>query len=236
VETSLTFSIQDYLKSIYQLTAVGGAASTNALAKRLGVSPASVTGMVQKLASHRPALVVYRKHRGVKLTRRGTRAALEVIRHHRLLETWLVQTLGYSWDEVHGDAEKLEHAMSDSLERHIAAALGNPERDPHGEPIPSAHLVMPADRSVALASLAAGEEAVVRRVRSDDPAVLRQLKGLGLVIGAHLISIDKPRRDGAMRLQVGTRKQVVPLGPRVTRRVFVQAIGKLKKYGIGKAA
>ena len=196
MEPLLTFSIQDYLKSIYELTAMGGAASTNALAKRLRVSPASVTGMVQKLASSRPALVVYRKHRGVRLTPRGTRAALEVIRHHRLLETWLVQSLGYSWDEVHGDAEVLEHAMSEGLEHHIAAALGNPNRDPHGEPIPSAHLVMPVDRSVALASLAAGQEAVVKRVQSDDPAVLRQLRGLGLVIGVHVVRWIERARMG----------------------------------------
>jgi len=236
VEPSLTFSIQDYLKSIYELTAVDGAASTTALAKRLSVSPASVTGMVQKLASHRPALVVYRKHRGVTLTRRGARAALEVIRHHRLLETWLVQSLGYSWDEVHGDAEKLEHAMSDSLEQHIAAALGNPDRDPHGEPIPSAHLVMPPDRSVALVNLAAGEEAVVRRVGADDPAVLKQLENLGLVIGAHLKSMDGPGRDGEMRLKVGNRRKTIPLGPTVTRRVYVQPIRKWKKARKGGTA
>lgn len=231
---SLTFSIQDYLKSIYELTADGGAAGTNALAQRLRVSPASVTGMVQKLASLRPALVVYKKHRGVRLTRRGARAALEVIRHHRLLEAWLVQSLGYSWDEVHGDAEKLEHALSDSLERRIDDALGNPARDPHGEPIPSAHLVMPVDRSVALAGLAAGQEAVVRRVRSEDAAVLRQLQSLGLVIGAHLLSMDKPRRDGVMRLQVGVRKQVVPLGPTVTRSVYVQPIRRPRKLPLGR--
>jgi DtxR family Mn-dependent transcriptional regulator len=235
LKLSLTFSIQDYLKSIYELTAVGGAASTNALAKRLRVSPASVTGMVQKLASHKPALVVYRKHRGVTLTPRGTRAALEVIRHHRLLEAWLVQSLGYSWDEVHGDAERLEHAMSDSLEQHVAAALGDPDRDPHGEPIPSARLVMPVDRSVALTSLTAGTEAVVRRVRSDDSAVLRQLKGLGIVIGARLTSMEEPGRDGVMRLRVGKGKQVVPLGPTVTRRVYVQPVRKSKKMGLGKA-
>jgi Mn-dependent DtxR family transcriptional regulator len=136
MEQSLTHSVQDYLKQIYELTEGGENASTTALAARLKVTPASVTGMVQKLSSAVPPLVEYQKHQGVTLTSDGTRAALEVIRHHRLLETWLVQTLGYAWDEVHEEAERLEHAISEDLERRIAAALGNPLRDPHGEPIP----------------------------------------------------------------------------------------------------
>src|SRR5512143_1921314 len=139
----LTDSIQDYLKAIYELTQNGASASTNALASRLDVEPASVTGMVQKLAATKPALVEYRKHHGVKLTPVGRRAALEVIRHHRLLEAWLVKTLGYSWDEVHVEAEKLEHVISEDFEERMAAALGDPVRDPHGELIPSSDLVMP---------------------------------------------------------------------------------------------
>src|SRR5512141_1199614 len=160
----LTDSIQDYLKAIYDLTQEGEPASTNALAARLGVEPASVTGMVQKLAAARPPLVDYRKHHGAKLTTAGRRAALEVIRHHRLLETWLVKTLGYSWDEVHSEAERLEHVISEDFEQRVAAALGYPVRDPHGEPMPSSDLVMPADESVPLATLAQGQKAILRRV------------------------------------------------------------------------
>jgi DtxR family Mn-dependent transcriptional regulator len=130
---SLTVSEQDYLKSIYELTADGHPATTNAIAARLGFSAASVTGMLQKMATLRPALVTYRKHQGVFLTL-AVGAALEIIRHHRLLETWLVRTLGYSWDEVHREAERLEHVMSEDMEKRIANALGNPDRDPHGEP------------------------------------------------------------------------------------------------------
>ncbi len=182
----LTFAIQDYLKCIYELTPRGAAASTNALAERLGISPASVTGMVQKLAALQPALVVYKKHRGVRLTHRGRQAALEVIRHHRLLETWLVRSLGYPWDEVHGEAEKLEHAMSEKLERRIATALGNPDRDPHGEPIPSERLMMPEDNSMGLTRSVAGSEVIVRRVPADDPGLLRRLDVLGLVPGGRL--------------------------------------------------
>src|SRR5258708_29805619 len=127
----LTDSIQDYLKIIYELSEDGQPASTTSLAARLGIAPASVTGMIQKLAALKPALVVYRKHQGVTLSAAGRRAALEVIRHHRLIEAWLVQTLGYSWDEVHNEAERLEHVISQSFQTRIANAFGNPARAPH---------------------------------------------------------------------------------------------------------
>src|SRR3989337_802919 len=140
MEQTLTISTQDYLKNIYELTESGESASTNALAQKLNIKPASVTGMVQKLASAKPALVEYQKHQGVTLTKEGKKAALEVIRHHRLLEAWLVQTLGYSWDEVHSEAERLEHVISEQFEARIATALGNPVRGPHGELIPTAEL------------------------------------------------------------------------------------------------
>src|SRR4030095_16772984 len=143
MEQTLTISIQDYLKNIYELTENGEVATTNALSKKLNISAPSVTGMVQKLASAKPALVEYQKHQGVTLTKDGKKAALEVIRHHRLLEAWLVQTLGYSWDEVHEEAERLEHVISEDFERRIAAAMGHPTRDPHGEPIPTADFTLP---------------------------------------------------------------------------------------------
>ncbi len=152
MEQTITISIQDYLKNIYELTENGESASTNALAKKMNVRAPSVTGMVQKMASSKPALVEYQKHQGVTLTREGKRAALEVIRHHRLLEAWLVQTLGYSWDEVHEEAERLEHVISEDFERRIAAAMGHPVRDPHGELIPTEDLTMPVDRSTPLSA------------------------------------------------------------------------------------
>src|SRR5215212_7912530 len=157
MEKNITISIQDYLKHIYELTESGETASTNALAQKLHIKPASVTGMVQKLASAKPALVEYQKHQGVTLTEEGQKAALEVIRHHRLVEAWLVQTLGYSWDEVHEEAERLEHVISEDFERRIAAAMGHPVRDPHGEPIPTADLQMPLDASTPLSSLRPGQ-------------------------------------------------------------------------------
>src|SRR5512138_2242351 len=183
MEQTLTMSIQDYLKNIYELTESGESASTNALARKLSVSAPSVTGMVQKLASAKPALVEYHKHQGVTLTKEGKKAALEVIRHHRLLEAWLVQTLGYSWDEVHEEAERLEHVISEDFERRIAAAMGDPVRDPHGELIPTADLKMPHDDSTPLSALRPKQSATIKRVIASDVELLRYLEGLGLIPG-----------------------------------------------------
>src|SRR5215211_9268859 len=166
MEQTLTISIQDYLKNIYELTESGESASTTALAKKTQYQCASVTGMIQKLASATPALVEYQKHQGVTLTNEGKRAALEVIRHHRLLEAWLVQTLGYSWDEVHEEAERLEHVISEDFERRIASAMGHPTRDPHGELIPTADLKMPSDNSLLLSALRRGQTAIIQRVKA----------------------------------------------------------------------
>src|SRR5574339_665716 len=172
----LTVSIQDYLKNIYELTENGKSATTNALAKRLNVSAPSVTGMLQKLASATPALVEYHKHQGVTLTQDGKKAALEVIRHHRLLEAWLVQTLGYTWDEVHEEAERLEHVISEDFERRIAAAMGNPSRDPHGELIPTADLKMPEEATTPLSALRPNQTGTVKRVKAADANLLRYLE------------------------------------------------------------
>jgi len=218
----LTDSIQDYLKCIYELTENGQPASTTALATRLGIEPASVTGMMQKLASAAHPLVDYRKHHGVRLTAAGRRAALEVIRHHRLLEAWLVKTLGYSWDEVHDEAEKLEHVISEEFENRIAAALGYPARDPHGELIPSSELVMPHDGSVSLASLQKRQEATVRRVHAQDAGLLRHLEELGLIPGARITVLELSTYDQIIRLQVHGRKEPLILGPAITSQVFVE--------------
>lgn len=220
----LTQNIQDYLKAIYGLTSEGGEASTTALAARLGIAPASVTGMLQKLAALQPPLVIYRKHQGARLTPEGERAALEVLRHHRLIEAWLVESLGYSWDAVHEEACKLEHVISEEFETRIAAALGHPVRDPHGAPIPSAALVMPSTNDVSLSSLRGGEKAVVRRVRCEDAPLLRHLESLGLVPGANLEITAFSPYDDNLTLKIGPRKPVV-LGASVTRNVFVEMLG-----------
>ncbi|MBK6794676.1 MAG: metal-dependent transcriptional regulator [Anaerolineales bacterium] len=213
-------STQDYLKRIYELTECGKLASTNDLARELNIKPASVTGMIQKLAAEKPALVEYQKHQGVTLTAAGKRAALEVIRHHRLLETWLVQTLGYSWDEVHEEAERLEHFISEDFERRIAAALGNPLRDPHGELIPTEDLKMPVDESTSLSSLRPNHIATILRVASQDPKLLRHLDSLGLTPGTQLEVIDYSTFDNNLTIKIGKRSNV--LGLNITTKIFVE--------------
>ena len=221
-EQTLTISTQDYLKHIYELTENGQAASTNDLAKKLNISPPSVTGMIQKLASAKPALVEYQKHQGVTLTRQGKKAALEVIRHHRLLEAWLVQTLGYSWDEVHEEAERLEHVISEDFERRIAVAMGHPLRDPHGELIPTADLKMPLDDSTPLSVLRPHQTATIQRVNGSDRTLLRYLEELGLVPGTKIEVKEYSPFDHNLTIKVG-RKSIV-LGLNITTKVFVEEI------------
>jgi len=215
-----TQSIQDYLKYIYELTECGLPASTNAVARKLGVKPASVTGMIQKLATEKPALVEYQKHQGVTLTTAGKKAALEVIRHHRLLETWLVQTLGYSWDEVHDEADKLEHVISEDFERRIDAALGYPARDPHGDLIPTADLKMPIDESAPLSSLRPNQTATILRVNSQDAELLRHLDELGLTPNVQIEATGYSSFDNNLTIQVGKKSLV--LGLNITTKVFVE--------------
>ena len=211
---------QDYLKHIYDLSSTGLPASTTDLAARLGIAPASVTGMIQRLAKAKPALVDYHKHQGVILTDAGQRAALEVIRHHRLLETWLVKTLGYTWDEVHQEAERLEHVISEEMEERIAAALGYPARDPHGDLIPSAELVMPVDDLTPLSVLRPPQKSLIVRVQSEDAAFLRHLEGLALIPGAQLQVTAYSSYDGNLTVQ--NRQVTSVIGPAITSRIFVR--------------
>ena len=220
MEKTLTISIQDYLKNIYELTENGENASTNALAAKLRVKPASVTGMVQKLASAKPALVEYQKHQGVTLTKEGRRAALEVIRHHRLLEAWLVQTLGYSWDEVHEEAEKLEHVISEDFERRIAAAMGHPLRDPHGELIPTVDLKMPLDNTTPLSAMRPVQTGTVQCVKGADTELLRYLDSLGLVPGAEIEIKEYSQFDHNLTVKVGRKSTV--LGLNITSKIFIE--------------
>ena len=215
-----TQSTQDYLKNIYELTENGESASTNALAAKLKVSAPSVTGMIQKLAGEKPPLVEYQKHQGATLTREGRKAALEVIRHHRLLEAWLVQTLGYSWDEVHEEAERLEHFISEDFERRIAAAMGNPLRDPHGELIPTADLKMPLEDSIPLSALRPTQKGLVQCVKAPDTELLRHLESLGLIPGAHIEIKGYSPYDHNLTIKV--EKKVCVLGLNITNKVFIE--------------
>ena len=169
---------QDYLKAIWKLQS-RGEVTTNALAAELGVSPASATAMLKKL--DKLGLVRHERYHGATLTPSGERIALEVVRHHRLLELYLMEALGLSWDEVHTEAERLEHHLSEELEARIDAALGFPTHDPHGDPIPTADLVLEAHERVLLCDVAEGDQAVVRRVPDSDAELLRYLASLGLM-------------------------------------------------------
>ncbi|HEX9386955.1 MAG TPA: metal-dependent transcriptional regulator [Anaerolineales bacterium] len=220
MEQILTTSIQDYLKNIYELTENGEAATTNALSKKLNIRAPSVTGMVQKLASANPALVEYHKHQGVTLTKEGKKAALEVIRHHRLLEAWLVQTLGYSWDEVHEEAERLEHVISEDFERRIATAMGHPLRDPHGELIPTEDLRMPLDDSTPLSSLRPKQTGIIQSVKAPDTNLLRYLERCGLIPGVRVEVQEYSPFDH--NLTIKARHRTTVLGLAITSKVYVK--------------
>jgi DtxR family Mn-dependent transcriptional regulator len=174
-------AIQDYLKAIYKLETDGGRATTSAIASRMDVAPSSVTSMLKKLSAL--GLVRHTPYRGVALTRKGESVALEVIRHHRLLEQYLAETLGLTIDAVHAEADRLEHALSEELEARIDETLGYPTHDPHGDPIPDADLRIASRNVRPLAELEAGEEATVERVPDDSAELLRYLATLALVPG-----------------------------------------------------
>src|SRR3954471_17100589 len=173
----LSEATQHYLKAIWKLGR-DGPATTSAIAEELGVSPASATGMLKRLASL--GLVEHERYHGAALTPAGERIALEVVRHHRLLELYLMQALGLGWDEVHDEADRLEHHLSEEVEARIDEALGFPTRDPHGDPIPSASLELADEEQLLLRDVGDGEAALVRRVPDSDPALLRYLSEVGL--------------------------------------------------------
>ena len=169
----LSASVEDYAKAIYVLESRHGVASTTALAERLDVSPPAVSAMIKKLASI--GYVSHVRYRGVRLTAEGRRLALEVLRHHRLLETYLVEELGVPWEHVHAEAEVLEHVLSEGLEQRIAAKLGEPTHDPHGDPIPAADGTVVEPPTMSLDALEVGERGTFVRVSDSDPTLLREL-------------------------------------------------------------
>ena len=178
---ALSEAIQDYLKEIYKLQVSGERATTSAIAKRMAVAPSSATSMLKKLAVL--GLANHAPYRGVELTERGKKIALEVIRHHRLLEQYLAETLGVGIDAVHAEADRLEHVLSEELEARIDQALGFPTHDPHGDPIPDAALNVDRSKLRSLDALEPGEQATVRRVPDGDAGLLRYLAKLALVPG-----------------------------------------------------
>lgn len=194
---------QDYLKQIYLLQEDTGRATTQSLADRLGVKPPSVTAMIKRLAEDvEGPLVRHVPYRGVELTERGMAVALEMLRHHRLIELFLSELLDVPWDQVHDEAERLEHVLSDDLEERIAAKLGHPTVDPHGDPIPSREGVMPARALVRLTALESGEEGTISRIEQQDQAVLQYLASLGLVLGARVTLEEIAPFGGVVQIRV----------------------------------
>lgn len=215
----LSHNIQDYLKHVYELTRSGQRASTSQLADALGISAASVTNMLQKLSLTNPPYVTYEKHHGVKLTDEGLRTALKIIRRHRLIEHYLVQALGYSWDEVHEEAEILEHAISPLMEKRIDAALGYPEFDPHGDPIPDANLELPKMKQITLCKMEVGQSGRVIRVPHEDSEVLRYLGQCGLRPGAHIQLLARTPYDETMRIKVLEKEEEAVIGPNLGSQI-----------------
>lgn len=197
----LTAAGEDYLKAIFVLEErSGGAVSTTALASRLEVRAPSVTGMVQKLA--KLDLVVHDRYRGVQLTDAGRRAALEVLRHHRLLELFLVEELGMPWDAVDAEADRLEHVLSEELEQRIAARLGDPTRDPHGDPIPTHDGLVVEAATVALADLPVGGSGTIARISDSSPDALRELAKLGVGLRSP-VELVRRLKGGRLRVRFG---------------------------------
>jgi DtxR family Mn-dependent transcriptional regulator len=216
----LSRSVEDYLKAIFSLTERGEPASTSAVAQALDVQPASVTGMVKRLAES--GLMEHVPYRGVRLTPRGAKEALGIIRRHRILETYLVERLGYSWEDVHAEAERLEHAASDRLIDRMAHALEDPSHDPHGAPIPTSAGEIETTDFVTLADTPLGRSVHIRAVADEDPARLRYLESKGLLPGVRLRVLDREPPAGPVTVRVGGSggaSQVV--GRELASRIFV---------------
>jgi DtxR family Mn-dependent transcriptional regulator len=202
-----TPAVEDYLKAIYQLSREGKPVSTSAIAERLDVAAASVTGMLKRLAEQ--GLVDHVRYRGSRLTGEGLDNALRTIRRHRVIEIFLVDVLGYTWDRVHEEAERLEHAASDTLVNRMAHVLGEPAADPHGAPIPTADGEIDEADYPTLAQLGAHRPATLRRVPDEDAEMLRYLAGLSLTPGARIEVIEEAPFNGPLTVRVGDQIEVI---------------------------
>lgn len=205
--TTITAAMEDYLKVIYGINERGDRVTTQAIAAQLDVAPPSVTGMLKRLSDLK--LIVYEPYRTIDLTDSGRKVALEVVRHHRLLELYLAEALGYSWDEVHEEADRLEHLISEEFERRIDAVLGFPTIDPHGDPIPSATGDVSTVSDDRLGAMATGESGVVVRVQDSDAERLRYLGSLGLYPDAEVTMLERMPFNGPLRVLIGDVEHVV---------------------------
>lgn len=215
---TLSPSIQDYLKIIYRLAQEGTQPTTNDVARAMRVSAASVTNMLKRLAEMK--LVTYTSYKGVQLTESGISIALEMLRHHRLIETYLAQALGYSLDQLHDEAEHLEHHISEQFEDRIAELLGHPQYDPHGDPIPSKEGVVPPVFNQSLAEVAAGSHVIIRRISDQNTELLRYLMDCQLIPQAAFQLLAKAPFDGPLTLQKGDHQIII--GHKVAQHIFVE--------------
>jgi DtxR family transcriptional regulator, Mn-dependent transcriptional regulator len=216
-----TQSVDDYLKSILELSGRDEVRVTsNAIAERLGVRAASVTGMLQKLAANRPSLVKYEKHHGVRLTAAGKKRALEIRRHHRLLEQFLHDFLDFRWDEVHEEAERLEHFISEKLEDRIAAKLGDPQTDPHGHLIPERSGAVAERTEVNLLNWACGVPAFISSVSDRDPSALREMERMGLRPGVR-ITVEAGVRRASLLIRIGDQADPMRVSQQLAARIAI---------------
>jgi len=213
-------AVDDYAKAIHLLAERSGKpVGTSALAERLGVSPGTVTAMLKRMSEI--GLVEHQPYRGVELTAAGNRVALEIIRHHRLLESYLAEVLGMPWDRVHDEAEVLEHYISEELEERIAAALGDPTHDPHGDPIPDRELELAEEDATSLAALEPGQRGTFQRVSDSDPEALRYLAARGILPGSRFELIEREPFSGSLLVRVGKARHAIGEGLAARIRVDV---------------
>ena len=215
--SAFTQSQEDYLKALYHLHGDTRPVPTRDLAQRLGISSPSVSEMVNRLVAQ--GLVEHDKYRGQQLTKEGRRVALELVRHHRLLEMFLVRVLGYSWDEVHDEAERLEHVISERMEQRIFELLGRPELDPHGHAIPTLGGRVRPVSNRALSECGVGEKVVVQGVSDDDPEKLRELERRGLLPGTRMAVVGASQFEGPIEVRIKGHRESVPLG--LARAIFI---------------
>ena len=213
-----TQAVEDYLKTIYELQCQEGTVSTSSLANEMDVTAASATGMIKKLAKLK--LVLYEPYQGVELTESGKEIALEVLRHHRLIERYLSEALGVPWDQVDEEAEKLEHILSDELETRMDAFLGYPKTDPHGAPIPSPEGHISPSSNLRLSDLAPGQRAVIAEVSDHDPEMLRYLGELGLFPQVEVAVMDVAPFEGPLTIRIGDQERA--LGTEVAQYILME--------------
>jgi DtxR family transcriptional regulator, Mn-dependent transcriptional regulator len=215
-------SVEDYIKAIYKAHAENGSVATHELADRLHVSAPAVSKMMRKLSALK--LITHAPYQGVKLTRAGEKLALEIIRHHRLIELYLVQAMGFSWDSVHEEAERLEHHISEEFEDKIDELLGHPTACPHGDPIPTRAGTIARTSNLPLTEQPSPARLIVRRVSDEEPELLRHFQALGVTPGTAIELVTREPFDGPLVLEVGGKR--VRLTQRAAKEVFVDALGE----------